>query len=706
MRRESFETLAQWEVVLFYLLIPVTLAVFAFGAYRLIRKYRAGRGETRFDFAMRRLVGVARGVFDHSSISRRDTTAGMSHLAIFYGFIALLIATTILAVNDDLLKHFLGIDLWRGAFYLAYSFLADIFGLALVVGLIVLVAKRARRPARLDYARPEGTRETIDRRLYVIGDWVFIGSLLYLGISGFIIEALRIAVTNPDYEIWSPVGWILSRVLQAVGVVSIDDATNQARNILWWLHSGAALVFVAVIPYTKAVHMMTAPANLVARDDHGTNVLPEVPADATAEQVGYSRLIDFSPSHLLSLDACTKCGKCHVACPALASGSPLSPRDLVLDLRECAEGAMGIRAALHVPPLYGAAASILGDPIRSETLWSCTTCMACVEICPVGIEHVPVINQLRRRLIEMGEIDPQLQTTLGAIASTGNSFGEPRRKRAKWAKGLPVQLKDARQEACDVLWFVGDYAALDPRAQQATTKLASVFQAAGVDLGILYEGETSAGCDVRRVGEEGLFMSLAKGNIRTLAACDYQRIVTSDAHTFHTLSKEYPRLGLKQPVLHHTQLLADLLESRTIIPKRRLGYTATYHDPCYLGRYGKVFDPPREVLTAIGVEIHEMPRNRDNSFCCGAGGGVIWMKEMERAAGVARPAEQRITEALELGDAQRFVVACPKDLVMYSAAATNLGCDDRLIVTDIAELVAEALGLGSEDAQTDEVVTA
>ena len=691
MRRETFETLAPWEVVLFYLLIPVVLAVFFYGAWRLVRKYRGGRGKTRVDHLWRRLRGVSLEFLVHRAIGRRDRLAGFGHLLISYGFVVLVIATGILMLNDDIAKPLLSVDFWRDDFYLVYSLLADLFGLALVLGLAVMAVRRLRRPARYDYRRPEGVPGAFDRRLYVVGDWVFLGSLLFVGVTGFVMEAYRIAVTNPDYEVWSIVGWALSRGLRAAGVVAADPGVDAIRHALWWSHAAVAFVAIAAIPYTKAVHMLTSPAALVARDPAAGVRLAPVPADATADQVGYSRLGDFSPAHLLGLDACTRCGKCHVACPATASGLPLSPRDLVLELREAAEGGLGIRARLGVPPLFDAARSLLGDPIRAETLWSCTACLACVDICPVGIEHVPIINQLRRRLVETDKLDPALQGTLEAIAANGNSFGEARRKRGRWARELPVAPKDIRREPAELLWFVGDYASFDARAQQASVALAGILRLASADFGLLYEAEKTAGCDVRRVGEESLWTALAEENVGTIGGCQFERIVTSDPHSFHTLRNEYPQVGASWPVLHHTQLLAELLRTGALAPARRLAGTVTYHDPCYLGRHNGVYDEPRAVIAALGLELREMPRNRDNAFCCGAGGGAIWMKEAERAGGALRPAEQRIEEALGLDGVGTFVVACPKDASMYAAAVTSLGVEDRIAVREVAELVLEAV---------------
>jgi Fe-S oxidoreductase len=311
--------------------------------------------------------------------------------------------------------------------------------------------------------------------------------------------------------------------------------------------------------------------------------------------------------------------------------------------------------------------------------------MACVEACPVGIEHVPIINQLRRRQVELGEIEPLLQQTLEAVHAQGNALGAPRRTRARWAKELDQPVADIRKQPAEWLWFVGDHASLDPRALQATQALARVLQVAGVDFGILYEAERTAGNDVRRVGEEGLFCDLAEQNIAAIEGCEFERILTSDPHTYNTLRNEYPALGGSWPVVHHSELLLELLGTGALAP-RPLGRRATYHDPCHLGRYNGVYEPPRDVLRAIGIDLVEMPRNRDNAFCCGAGGGRMWMSEPDRH-GRPRPSDDRIVEAVALDGVELFVVACPKDVIMYEAAITSTGNGGRIALAELAELV-------------------
>jgi Fe-S oxidoreductase len=591
----------------------------------------------------------------------------------------------------------LGWEFWRGPFYLGYSLFLDVFGAALVVGVLILGAKRLRRPPRLDYGRVDGATSRYQRERYQVGDWVFVGSLLFLGVTGFLLEALRIAETNPSFERWAPFGWLAGQGLRAVGVDGATAADAHFRG--WWLHGVAALAFVAAIPFTKAVHMMTAPASVATRDELAGRRLVPLPPTPKPEEVGYGVVTDLSPAHLLQLDACTKCGKCHAACPAAATGYPLSPRDLILDLREQSEGTFGIRASLGVEPLFAPDAGLIGSPIRPETVWSCMQCMACVEICPVGIEHVPIINHLRRRLVDQGELDPQLQSTLETIYESGNSFGEPKRKRARWAKELGFEVKDARKEPVEVLWFVGDYASLDPRNQRVTQALARLLHHAGVDFGILYESERNAGNDVRRAGEEGLFTDLAESNIEAISGCEFERILTSDPHSFNTIRNEYPALGGSWPVVHHTQLLLELVEAGRLVPRKRLGERVTYHDPCTLGRYNGIFDEPRRLIAATGCELVEMPRNRDNSFCCGAGGGRIWMSELKQGDG-PRPSEDRIAEATSLDQVATFVVACPKDVAMYEDAIKTTGRAAEIQLREVTELLLESLALEGDGIDT------
>jgi Fe-S oxidoreductase len=295
-------------------------------------------------------------------------------------------------------------------------------------------------------------------------------------------------------------------------------------------------------------------------------------------------------------------------------------------------------------------------------------------------------------LVEAGAIDGQLQAVFETVYSSGNSFGEHKRKRTRWVKELETELPDARKTPVDVLWYLGDYASLEPRNQRNSQALAQLLQRAGVDVGCIYDGERTAGNDIRRAGEEGLFRNLAADNIETLSGCDFERILTSDPHTYNTLRNEYPRLGAPwQPnqVVHHTVFLLELLRTGKLTINRPLGRRGTYHDPCTLGRLNGTFEEPRELIRRCGIDLVEMPRNMSNSFCCGAGGGRIWMKETAEP-GNRRPSEQRIDEARSLGDLDYFIVACPKDVVMYEDAIKTSGHADHIELKEVSQLLLEA----------------
>jgi Fe-S oxidoreductase len=703
--REVFWDFEPALEVLWYVLAVLSTLVFLYGVARPVVKYGRGRREglpPRSELPGR-IRDATRILLSHSSVARRDPYAGWAHRGIFYGFVVLFIGTVILAINTDLTEPFFGWRFFEGDFYLGYSIVLDVLGLALLVGVLMMMVRRGvLRPRKLDYDRPDREGETPERHMYRIGDWTFVGVLLVLVVTGYVLEGARIAMDQPGYNEFSPAGWMAAQGFEAMGAG--DAALRAVRHALWWSHGLLAIVFVAAIPYTKAAHMLTSFVSLVLRDPQAGKRLRSIPPERASEPAGYGSLADFSSVHLLHLDACTKCGKCHEACPALATGRPLSPRDVVLELREQANAAMdeiGVGGVLGVlirrqPPTDGSFVRpvVRDDGVHADTAWSCMQCNACVEACPVGIEQAPIINQLRRRLVEDGELPANLQAALQTIHKSGNSFGERNRKRGRWAEELDFEIKDARKESVDVLWFVGDYASFDPRSQKVSRTLARLFQAAELDFGILYDGERNSGNDVRRAGEEGLFEALAEQNVATLEECDFNRIVTSDPHSLNTLRNEYPELISEElagswNVAHHTALLLELIESDRLPLRGRLDYRVTYHDPCYLGRHNGGYDAPRRILELLGCSLLEMPRNRDNSFCCGAGGGRIWIPD---EPGVERPSENRIHEAVALGDLDYFVVSCPKDVTMYEDAIKTSGNAERIELRELTELIEEALG--------------
>jgi Fe-S oxidoreductase len=300
---------------------------------------------------------------------------------------------------------------------------------------------------------------------------------------------------------------------------------------------------------------------------------------------------------------------------------------------------------------------------------------------------VDTIVDMRRALVIDGQVDAELQDALANLGRYGNSFGKSGRARARWSRKVKPKIKDARQESVEYLWFVGDYASYNASLTDITQMTAEVFQTAGLDFGLLYDGENHAGNDVRRVGEEGLFEMLVEKNVVALEQSDYQAIITTDPHSYNTLKNEYPPNG-SQPILHYTELLDQLIASGQLKFSRRLNNKVTYQDPCYLGRYNGVYDAPRRVIAATGCELVEMPCHGDRAVCCGAGGGRIWMEEGEMKE---RPSEVRIREAAALDGVGTLVVACPKDVSMFRDAVKTTGVEEHLAVKDLIELVHEAL---------------
>lgn len=674
--------------VIFYIVAFSSIGFFIYGFYLKYRKYKKGREAGRFNNLMKRFMKTAAIMSKNSTVFKRDRFAGLAHWLIFWGFVILFIGTLIVAIDHDVLRH-LNMKLLRGKFYLGFSFVLDVFGVLFLAGLVMMMSRRARKLPQLDYTRNDLKPEQYNRKGYALDDKIFLWLLFLIGLTGFFIEGIRIAADRPPFEVWSPVGWALADVSDWLGLTSHAD---RAHLYMWWFHAVMVMFFIAYIPYSKAMHILVDYANLMFKDEKAAKRLPRVSEEKMKESLGYQVITDFTWKELLDFDACTKCGRCHQVCPARTVGTPLSPRDLILDLRTHANATIGVSEWFSQSFLNGKKEqkSIAGDVISKDVLWSCTTCMACVEVCPVGIEHLTSIVNLRRTLVEKGTMEPMLQDALANTGEYGNSFGLSEKKRADWTKGLEFKIKDVRKEEAEYLWFVGDYASYDARINTLSKKVASVLHKAGLDYGLLYDSEKNSGNDIRRVGEEGLYEMLAEENIKTFSKAKFKKIFTTDPHSYNTIKNEYPDFGGNYEIEHYTGLLLRLVREGKLKFSRKLGYKVTYHDPCYLGRYNGEIDAPRKLLEAMGVELLEMPRCRENSFCCGAGGGRIWMDDSKMKE---RPSENRICEALALGgDVNYFVVCCPKDFAMFTDAVKTTGNEGKLEVKDIIQLVEEAMG--------------
>lgn len=698
--RILFQGFQTSSIYLFYAFGYSAIAVFLYGCYVQVRKYRRGKPDAAWGEFLARFGEMLKTMLTHRTIKRRDRAAGKAHAGIFFGFVLLFLGTATITLEYDILEPLFGFKFWYGDFYLWFSLVLDIAGTAVIAGVLYMMYRRKwLKLPKLDYKRPdrEPTDPDYDRSAYRREDWAFLWGFIIILITGFLLEASRLIwlMNDPtvwDYRWWSPVGALIANALYGLGMG--PEAAGHFRTGLWWFHGFIALTFVALIPFTKVKHIFTASASLMFRDPMAGRRLPMVPEEQ--EDIGVKTITDLTWKNLLNLDACTKCGRCHEACPANAVGAPLSPRDVILSLREFANNTLQKKALPDEAELDVHGKDI--GQVFMETLWSCRTCLACVEICPVAVEHVPIIVQMRRKLVDEGNMEPILQKTLQSVHKNGNSMGESKRKRAKWTKDLPFAIKDARKEPVDVMWFVGDYASFDPRNQVVTKSFARLMRQAGVDFGLLYEAEMNAGNDIRRVGEEGLYEFLATSNISTLEQCDFKSIVTTDPHSFNTIRNEYPDFGGEFEINHYTTVIKQLLEQGKLKLKKQLDLTVTFHDPCHLGRYNKGYDAPRDIIKMLGCDLVEMARNRDNSFCCGAGGGRIWIPD---PVGIQKPSENRIHEAGEIEDLDVFIVSCPKDLTMFEDARKTAGYEGKFEVKELIELITECVEFDDESVDED-----
>jgi len=665
--RETFWNIPHWAEIAQYLLGFLAILIFGYGVIRRVRRWLKGNPQRRIDHIGTRLWSVIVQAIGQVR-TLKDIFPGIMHLTIFWGIIALLIGTILATIDWDVTHLIFNVQFLTGWVYVVYELILDIFLLFLIVGLGMAIYRRyIVRPDRL--ANMPGNGFKWDD-LYVLV------MLVVIGITGYLVEGLRIAVAQPDWAAWSPVGSAVASVF-----VSLGDPSNQSLHYgLWISHILISFIALASIPFSKFWHLLAAPTNIFFRSLEPAGKLS---SPTSEEEPGVNEWTDFTWKQLLDFESCTRCGRCQDVCPAYTSGFSLSPRDIMIKLD------------LHMwQPTNGS--SLHGDVIASDELWACTSCGACVSICPVFNDQLASIVDMRRYLVLEGDVDPQLQDALANLGRYGNSFGKSDRMRAKWAKSIQPKIKDARREEVEYLWFVGDYASYHASMTDKTRLMAQLFQKLDIDFGLLYDAEKNSGNDVRRVGEEGLFDMLAEKNLIALSKSSFKTIVTTDPHSYNTLKNEYSENGNdRYDVLHYSQLFDQLIKSGQLKVSKKIGHTVTYHDPCYLGRYNGEYDAPRRVMEALGCQLVEMPRNRENTYCCGAGGGRIWMEDPPEVT--ERPAESRVKEAASLPGVTTLVVTCPKDLVMFQDAVKTAGIEDKLVVKDLLELVVEAVDMNGAE---------
>jgi len=585
---------------------------------------------------------------------------GVMHGAVFYGWLLLFIYTSLVFIQSDILPVFGGGVFLKGPFYLLMEFLGDTFGLAFIVGLMIAVYRRyVQRTPRL--------RSRLD-------DGAVLGMLIWIGASGFVVEALRFASTSMDWGVYSPVGYSMAL---AIAPVSLSLTQLQlAYQGFWWAHMFSVMLLIAVTPWTGLVHVFTSTSNIVLAPEKPMGrlttpfSLTEFLEKGTEPPPNARRAGDLHPARLLALDACTNCGRCEEVCPAYAAGRDLSPRNLIQELGEQAQADRGA-------DVFAAGA------LREDELWSCTACNACVNACPVLINQVDFVVDFRRTLVAEGKVDASKRIFLENIGRADNPFGLPKNERQSWlaAAGVPT-LKE--HPSPEYLYWVGCQGSYDPRSRKITSAVVRILREAKVDFAVLGNAEACTGEPVRRIGEEARFQELALRNIEVISRSGAKKVLVHCPHCFNTFLNEYPELGAKFTVVHHSQLIAELISQGKLKAGQSEGIV-TYHDPCNLGRMNGVFEDPREAIKATkGIELVEMPRSRQNSFCCGGGGGNVWYQVPERK----KISEIRMEEAIKTG-AATLAVGCPFCITMFEDAAKGLS--SGMAVKDLAEIIVETL---------------
>jgi len=666
--REVFGNVPEWARTTFYLLAAAAVGVWLYGIARRVRIWRQGRREVP---GINRILAVERVVRD-VILQRRiwgRGAASLAHVLLFGGFVILFIGTTLISI-EHLAASALGRKpndpvFHKGLYFGVYEFIMDAAGVALITGCLMFLIRRWH--SRGSFARSPA-------------DVAVLLSLLAIGITGFLIEGLRIIHAQTPLPGVSPIGYACAAGFVRIGVT--QASAGQIHLALWWTHAFLALAFIAWMPYARLLHSIAGAINLAIRD-HAPGVMSPVSIEEVeaSGKIGAATLADFSYRQLIELDACVSCGRCEDACPAFEAGKPLSPRNVVQDLA----------AVMH---REGTHQNLHGQAIAAETLWSCTTCGACADVCPLGISPMRMITDMRRYLIGEGSLRGSPAAALQKTDRSGNPWGLAPSDRMAWAAGLDLPLASEKRQF-EILYWVGCAAAYDRRVQKVARSFVRLLQAAKVDFAVLGAEERCTGESARRIGDELLFQQLAEQNVVTMGRRGVRRIVAHCPHCVNSLSNDYPQVGGQFEVQHHSQLLAELIEQGRLRPLdsgAADGPSITYHDPCYLARVKGVTEAPRSVLSAAVNEsallpIVELPRNRRQTSCCGAGGGRMWFDD----ALAQRVGQGRVREIADSG-ANTVAVSCPFCLIMLG---DGLAGTPKVEVRDIAELLAEAV-LGPE----------
>ena len=681
--REVFVNIPPPMQFVFYAVLPV---LFFWSAWQLslrARNWERGAPDKRTTNrrnSRRRVDGYRRGVYMQTLL--RDPAAGIMHSLIYFPFLVLFAVTAVLELDHQMPPS---LKFLHGTTYQAYKFVGDTAGILFVIGVGWAIVRRyVLRPYRIRMkTRPE--------------DAVILGTLFTIGVTGLILQGFRIAlVGRPAFEKWDYIGYPLSGVLRHVGHLS---TWHQA---LWTTHVAAFFAFVLIVPITKMRHMFTSPINMYLSDrERPKGAMKPLPnlTETELESFGAATVADFTWKQLLDTDACTVCGRCTSVCPAHATGKPLDPREIVLKVGHVMSASGG------VPPVVGQDAELtvtadsVFERITAEEIWACTTCKACDEICPVNIEILDKILDMRRYLSLMESNFPtELGKAYRAMENQQNPWALNNDERAAWAASLPFDIPIVDPSGPlehEYLFWVGCAGSFDDKAKKVTIATAKLLRRADIDFAILGPSELCTGDPARRSGSEYLFQMLAGQNVETLNTMGVKKIITLCPHCFNTLGNEYPQLGGHYEVVHHSQLLEWLISTgRLDMSGATLEERVVYHDSCYLGRHNDIYAAPRRVLGSLkGIELVEAPRNGTKGMCCGAGGARMWMEESTGK----KVNTERSRELIATG-AGRVATACPYCYVMMDDGVKENGAGDDVLVQDIAMHLLEAIEAGERKA--------
>jgi len=688
--RKVFEGIPGPLQVAFYTLLPAMLVWGSFQFAHRIRNWERGapdRRRTTKKNVKRRFADYRAGVYMRTLL--RDSAAGLMHSLMYFGFLILLGVTTVLEVDHQLPES---LKFLHGGVYQGYIFVGDFAGLMFTGGVLWAIIRRyVQQPYRI---RIKTKAE----------HGLILGVLLLIGLSGFGAEMFRIATStaggkNMSYEVWSFVGYPLSLLVDGLALNTIE-LWHQA---MWVTHVVAFIIFLAILPITMLRHIFTSPLNMYLTDrDRPKGAMRAMPnlTETSLETFGASVVEDFTWKQLLDTDACTMCGRCTSVCPAHATGKSLDPREIVLKIGEVmAATAAHAPGGSVSPPLSTDGEITIGinsvfERITSEEVWACTTCKACDEICPVNIEILDKILDMRRYLtLVESDFPKELGNAYRGMENQGNPWGMNQSERADWAKDLNVAVVDPGAAFNhEYLYWVGCAGSFDDKNKKVTQAVAKLLERANIDVAILGPSEMCTGDSARRSGNEYLFQMLAMPNIEMLNGMGVRKIITQCPHCFNTLKNEYPQLGGHYEVLHHSEFLEELIDSGKLdVRNASLEDRITYHDSCYLGRHNDVYMAPRKIVGSIkGLQIVEMPRNGTQGMCCGAGGARMWMEE---SVGT-KVNDERALEAISTG-ATRVATACPFCYIMLDDGVKAAGKDESQVkVADIAIHLLDALENG------------